>query len=233
MDAVGDVPGGAPLVLFDLDGTLLDGRTIHHLAREHGVLDAARERWSRDERGPTSVSRPVKREVARMFEGVREAELFLTAAELSFYDEAVEAVDELRRQGCILGVATGSYHVAAERARRSLMLDLAVGAQLAVDEEGVLTGELEASGYDGTCGEWVCKRAVLEAHADRYDASARIAVGDGRNDVCMLEAADLGIAVPGAAEPAREAADEVAELSQVPDLVAERFDVTPDARLEL
>lgn len=233
MDAVGEVPGGKPLVLFDLDGTLLDGRTIHHLARQHEVLEEARERWSRDDRGPTSVSPPVKRQVAQLFEGVREADLFLTSAELSFHDGVADAIDELRRQGCILGVATGSYHVAAERTRRALMLDLAVGAELAVDDEGILTGELVPSGYDGDCGEWVCKRAVLETHADRYEASATVAVGDGLNDVCMLEAADLGIAVPGAAQPAREAADVVAELAEVPDLVADRFEVTPDTRLEL
>jgi phosphoserine phosphatase len=227
MDAVSP-PSGRPLVLFDLDGTLLDGRTIHHLAREHGVLDQAREAWSGDERGPTSVSAPVKREVAGLFEGTPEDKLFLASAELSVYDDAHEAVEGLRRQGCLLGVVTGSYHVAAERARRALMLDLAVGVELEI-EDGTVTGDLVDNGYEGPCGEWICKRAVLESHADRYEAATTVAVGDGINDACMLEAADLGLAVEGAADPAREAADQVAALADVPDAVAEHLDAATEA----
>lgn len=232
MDALGDVPAGRPLVLFDLDGTLLDGRTIHHLARKHGLLDEARERWDGDDRGPTSVSSPVKEQVAELFEGVPERDLFLTASELSFHGEVPAVLADLRQKGCILGVATGSYHVAAERARRSLMLDIAEGVQLEV-EDGVVTGRLEESGYDGACGEWICKQAVLEAHAARYDATPTVAVGDGLNDVCMLEAADVGVAVPQAAQAAREAADVVAPITDVPGLVAEHTDHAPGARLEL
>lgn len=39
MDASGQVPGGGPFVLFDMDGTLVDGQTIHHLCETYDVLE--------------------------------------------------------------------------------------------------------------------------------------------------------------------------------------------------
>ncbi len=220
MDARGGVPVERPLVLFDLDGTLLDGRTIHHVARSFGVIDEARSCWRSEDRGPTSVSPEVKRQVAALFEGVSLSELEACAGEVPFREGAHEAVDELRALNAIVGVVTGSYHVAAVRARRALMLDFAVGVELEASG-GVLTGGLGASGFGGPCEEWICKRAVLEAFADRYGASVSVAVGDGLNDRCMLEAADVGVAVPAASDEVRASADRVIPLEEVPGVVRE------------
>lgn len=220
MDAMGGVPGGGPLVLFDLDGTLLDGRTNHHLAERFGVLEKAREVWAGDDRGPTSVSRPVKARAAALFEGIPERKLANAAAELAFHEAAHGTVEALRERGVTLGLVTASYAPAADRARRELMLDFAVGVELAV-EDGTLTGELVPSRYDGPCGEWICKRAVLAAHADRFDATRTVAVGDGLNDVCMLKAADLAIAVEDAVDPIQRIADVRCPLGAVPDVLAE------------
>lgn len=224
MDAAGGIPGGGPLVLFDLDGTLLDGQTIHHLAERYGVLDEARRRWARDDRGPTRVSAPVKAAVAELFAGAPLRELASACAELDLHPEAHDVVEALRERGCTVGVVTASYHPAADRARRELMLDLAVGVELETDAGGHATGGLLPSGYDGACDEWVCKRAVLAAQADRFEATATIAVGDGRNDACMLEAADVGIAVDGAVQAARQAADVQAPLADVPSVVEDALE---------
>lgn len=220
MDATGGLPGGGPLVLFDLDGTLLDGSTNHHLAETFGVLEDAQRVWAMDDRGPTSVSRPVKAKAAALFEGIPEREIAATAAELPLFDEADAVVEALREIGCTMGVVTASYHPAADRARRELMLDFAVGVELAV-QDGVVTGELVPSRFDGACGEWVCKRDVLATQAGRFEATCTIAVGDGLNDICMLEHADLGLAVEDAPERVRAAADHVVPLDAVPALVDE------------
>lgn len=229
MDATGQLPGGGPFVLFDMDGTLVDGQTIHHLCRRFGVLEAAREHWASEDRGPTSVGRSVKQRVARLFEGTPVREIEAAVRDLAFHGAAHDVVEALRAEGATLGLVTASYHPAAERARRALMLDLAIGVELVV-EDGRVTGELASSGYDGPCGEWVCKRSVLEAHAERFEATHTVAVGDGLNDVCMLEAADLGIAVEGAPQRVRESADVTAGLGEVPRLVRERVSGQPRQR---
>lgn len=214
--------GPAPLALFDLDRTLLDGRTIHHLAETFGVFEPAEQAWQAYRDGRASW-RETKQRVAGLFEGVPVARLEATCRQLAFDPHATRVVGELKDAGYRVGLLTASYEFAAERARRDLDLDVAYGTQL-LAEDGIVTGRLGGPRFTGECGRWICKSDALEQVCERLGASATLAVGDGPNDACMLAAADLGIAVDPDRREAVDAADLVAELGEVPRLAREHLD---------
>lgn len=221
----GGMAEGPPLAVFDLDRTLLDGRTIHHLAETFDVFEPAREAWEAYHEGRASW-RETKQRVAGLFEGVPVARVEAVCREVGYKDEATRVVGRLRDRGFRVALATASYQPAADRARRDLGLDAAVGTAIEV-EGGVVTGRLAGPRFTGECGRWLCKREALRVQRDRLGAEATLAVGDGPNDACMLAEADLGVAVDPEREAAVEAADAVADLGAVPELVDERLDGHP------
>ena len=84
-----------------------------------------------------------------------------------------------------------------------------------VQRDGRLTGELRPPRFTGPCGQFVCKQAVLERVQRATRAPFTVAVGDGRNDVCMIEAADLGVGVEPCHPRVREAADLVVDTAKL------------------
>jgi len=214
--------GSAPLALFDLDRTLLDGRTIHHLADTFDVFGEAKQAWQHYRQGQASW-RQTKQRVACLFEGVPVARLEAACREIPYDAEATRVVGELKDAGLRVGLATASYQPAAERARQDLGLDLALGTRLST-EDGVVDGGLAEPRFTGACGRWICKAAALARARRELGAGATLAVGDGPNDACMLAAADIGIAVDDERPEAVDAADLVADLGEVPRLARRHLD---------
>lgn len=218
----------APIAVFDLDRTLLDGRTIHHLARSFEVFEPAEEAWQAYRDGEATW-RQTKQRVAGLFEGVPLARLEAACRHVPYADHAPRVVGELKDAGFRVALVTASYEPAARRACQGLGLDLAIGPRLET-EDGHLTGRLRSPRYTGECGRWICKRAALAQAARRLSAGLTLAVGDGPNDACMLAAADLGVAVDPDRPEAVEAADVVADLAEVPELARRHLAEGPDAR---
>jgi phosphoserine phosphatase len=103
---------------------------------------------------------------------------------------AGQAVFELRRAGCRSAIISAGVSVLADRLQRSLGIDYSLANGLAVDENGVLTGE----------GEEVVplmeKAAVLRCFASEHRTSLDdfAAVGDSKYDIPLFEEVGLSIA---------------------------------------
>lgn len=220
-----------PVVVFDLDRTLIQGYTIEHLANRLGLRAELRE--IRGSRRPPDEGWPEEDHevVSALFEGIELERIEEACGERFFRPESGEVVKELQSMGLAVGAGTEAYHPMAVRAGRSFKLQFAAGVELEI-EEGRLTGRLSVSPYPGRCNPWFCKKTLLEEAGDRYAAPFRVAVGDGPSDICMLEAADLGIAVERARESVRAHADVVAHLAEVPGVIREHLDeLAPDTTL--
>lgn len=220
-----------PVVVFDLDRTLLQGYTTQHLANRLGLRSDLRE--IRGGRRPPDDGWPEDdhEAVAALFEGIELERIEAACREMFFRPESGEVVKELQSMGLAVGVGTEAYEPIARRACDSLKLQFGAGVELEVDD-GRLTGRLSVSPYPGRCNPWFCKQTLLEEAGDRYAAPFRVAIGDGPSDICMLQAADLGIAVERARESVRAHADVVAHLSDVGDVIREHLDdLAPDTTL--
>jgi phosphoserine phosphatase len=124
------------------------------------------------------------------------------AAQLEIAPGAPQALRVLKRLGYRLGVVSGGFSIIVLAVRERLGLDFAVANQVEI-KDGRLTGRLIEPILDAEG-----KAAALRSVAEKEGVSVEqvVGVGDGANDIPMLQAAGLGIAFRAKART-RECAD--------------------------
>lgn len=191
------------LVVFDMDSTLIQQEVIDELAKIAGVETEVKALTEAAMRGELNFFESLKSRVA-LLKGHNAEELFdKIKANIIFTPGARTLCSALRRLGYKTAVISGGFLPVAREVQRYLGLDYAFANTLEVDEMGLLTGR--------TSGPVVTpqrKRALLATIADveGCELQQTIAVGDGANDIPMLNAAGLGIAF--CAKPKVQAAAE-------------------------
>jgi phosphoserine phosphatase len=116
-------------------------------------------------------------------------------------------VRTLRRVGYHVGVVSGGFTFVTDHFVSELGLDFAAANELEV-VDGVVTGRILGEIVDRPG-----KAAALRRFADEFGVplSQTVAVGDGANDIDMLETAGLGVAF-NAKSALRDAADATVNL---------------------
>jgi phosphoserine phosphatase len=142
------------------------------------------------------------RQRLRLLEGLDINVLSRIAAELPLTEGAETLLRVLRRLGYRTAVISGGFSIAAEALKARLGINYAYSNTLEV-ENGKLTGRVV-----GPIVNARRKAELLEtiAQAEGVLLDQTIAVGDGANDLLMLQKAGLGIAFR-AKTKLREAAD--------------------------
>lgn len=189
------------LVVMDMDSTLIRIEVIDELARAAGVTEEVAEITHRAMSGEMDYDESLRQRLA-LLRGLEISVLERIADELPLTEGAETLVRVLKRLGYRLAVLSGGFTIAAEKLKARLGLDYAFSNRLEI-EEGKLTGRV--LGPIVNAGR---KAELLEtiARKEGIPLAQVIAVGDGANDLHMLELAGLGIAFR--AKPRlREAAD--------------------------
>lgn len=191
------------LFVSDMDSTMIGQECIDELADYAGLKDKIAAITERAMLGELDFTSALKERVA-LLKGLPETAIQQCLDErISFNPGAKELVQTLKSKGCKTILVTGGFHHFADPVGAALGFDRVVGNRLAV-EDGVLTGEL-----DGPIVDSAAKRAVLEREVAAIDPQAiSLAIGDGANDIPMIEAATYGFAYH-AKPKARAAADGV------------------------
>ncbi|MCE9672399.1 phosphoserine phosphatase SerB [Myxococcus stipitatus] len=189
------------MVVMDMDSTLIRIEVIDELARAHGVGEQVARITERAMHGEMDYDESLRQRVA-LLAGLDTAVLHRLAANLPLTEGAQTLVRVLKRLGYRTAVISGGFSVAAEALKARLGIDHAYSNVLE-EADGRLTGR--------TVGPIVNARRKAElleslAAQEGILLDQVIAVGDGANDLQMLERAGLGIAFR--AKPRlREAAD--------------------------
>ncbi|WP_338274648.1 phosphoserine phosphatase SerB [Corallococcus caeni] len=192
---------GKRMVVMDMDSTLIRIEVIDELARAYGVHSKVAAITERAMHGEMDYDESLRQRVA-LLAGLDARVLHDLAANLPLTEGAETLIRVLRRLGYRTAVISGGFSVAAEALQKRLGIDFAYSNALEV-QDGKLTGRTV-----GTIVNARRKAELLETLAKQEGILLEqvIAVGDGANDLLMLEKAGLGIAFR-AKPKLREAAD--------------------------
>lgn len=192
LEVVGDAD---PIVLFDMEGALLNDPYIVALAKKTGARQALERLFDNFRLDAAERTRAI----ARLFAGVPEEVFESTARDIPLLRGVQTAVRGLRKAGFCVGLITDSFSVAADIVRLRVFADFSVGHRLSF-RQGRATGEIAlatAMTHPTGCRQHtVCKSNFLVHLRQRMDIESTqiVAIGDGHNDNCMLGGADFPIA---------------------------------------
>lgn len=177
------------LIVMDIDSTLINEEVIDLLGDAAGVGERVARVTERAMRGELDFKQALKERVA-LLAGL-DIEVFdRTFSRVTFTPGAKELVAATHARGWKIGVVSGGFHEVADRIMAAVGIDYCLANRLEV-KDGKLTGRLAA--------EIVTKERKLEAlrtWAAELDIPMErtVAMGDGANDIPMIQAAGVGIA---------------------------------------
>jgi phosphoserine phosphatase len=189
------------IIVFDMDSTLVAAEIIDLLAARAGQGEEVARVTAVAMEGGMDFGEALRRRVACL-RGLPEAVLREVAADLPMTAGAEDAVRVLKRLGFRLGVLSGGFTCFTEVLRERLGVDYAFANRLEI-QDGALTGRVLEPILDGA-GKAEMLREI--ARRERVSLDQVVGVGDGANDIPMLQAAGLGIAFR-AKEATRRSAD--------------------------
>lgn len=192
------------LVVFDLDNVIIDGEAIDEIGKLANVEDEIAEITEKAMQGEIDFETSIKDRV-KLLEGTSIEDIQKVADELPLMNGAEEAINNLKNEDLKVAIISGSFDVVGDVIKDKLDVDYIYTNSFIV-EDGKLTGEVEGPLVSGT------KADVLKDLADETDISLEdvVAVGDGANDISMIEAAGIGIGF-NAKPSVKEIADIVVE----------------------
>jgi phosphoserine phosphatase len=188
------------LLIADMDSTIITVECIDELAGYAGVKAHVAAVTERAMRGELDFAAALAERVA-LLEGLPAEVIDRCYAEtVRLTSGARELVATMKRDGAQCLLLSGGFTVFAERVASEAGFDRAAANVLGI-EGGRLTGRVQGE----VLGAEAKKQALLDAAAALgIDLADTLAVGDGANDIPMLEAAGLGVAYR--AKPAVSAA---------------------------
>ena len=197
------------LVVFDLDNVIIDGEAIDEIGKLANVEEEIAEITEKAMQGEIDFETSIKERV-QLLEGTSIEEIEELADELPLMDGASETIACLKEKDVDVVIISGSFDVVAEKVKEKLGVDKVYTNSFTV-EDGKLTGEVTGPLVSGS------KLDVLKDHVDDAGISLDevVAVGDGANDISMIESAGCGIAF--------NAKDSVKEIA---DIVVDEKDLT-------
>ena len=177
------------LIAFDMDSTLIRCEVIDQLAARAGVGEAVAAITARAMRGEVDFRASFRQRLAKL-RGLPVAALAQVAEQLPLMPGAESLLSTLRAQGHYTVILSGGFDYFARRLQQQLGFHEIHANALQIDRRA-LTGAVENDIVDGAR-----KRALLEQIAAQQGLSMAdtVAVGDGANDLPMIEAAGLGVA---------------------------------------
>lgn len=178
------------LLIADMDSTMIGQECIDELAAAVGKKDVIAAITERAMRGELEFE-PALRERAAMLAGLPASVIGeVLANQITLTPGARELVGTMRAHGAYCALVSGGFTAFTSE----------IAAQLGFHENkantlGIADGQLTGTVGEPILGREAKRQRLEELLAEKgLDASSAIAVGDGANDLAMIERAGLGVA---------------------------------------
>ena len=180
------------LILFDVDSTLIKQEVIDLLADKSGHGREVQQITARAMKGEIDFAQALSKRVS-LLEGLPESVFDEVISEISFAEGFDELFSYLRKNGFLVGAVSGGFHNVLDKLFTQLQLDFLKANVLEV-VDGRLTGKITSAPID----RMAKARALREfAALHNIELENTVAVGDGANDIDMIEIAGLGVSYMG------------------------------------
>ena len=178
------------LICFDMDSTLIQAECIDELARRHGVYDKVAAITERAMRGEIDFKESFTERVA-LLKGLDISVMQDIADNLPITEGTDRLMSVLKTCGYKIAILSGGFTFFGEYLQRRYGIDYVYANELEVGEDGKLTGRYVGDIVDGRRKADLLR---LIAQTEKVNIAQTIAVGDGANDLPMINEAGLGIA---------------------------------------
>ena len=178
------------LVIFDLDGTLTQERSIWEyihirLGKWYGFAEDYQKQFLA---GKISYEEFCERD-ARVWKGMKVEELLEIVKTVPFHPGADELINYIRDKGLKLAMVSSGLSVLSNWVHQKYGFDYSVSNGL-LYENGVLTGKVRIQVYYDKKAEWV--KRILERFNVRPEEV--IAIGDSLGDIDMFQMVGFSVA---------------------------------------
>jgi phosphoserine phosphatase len=177
------------LVMLDMDSTLIVQEVIDLLAAKAGVAEEVSAITQKAMAGEMDFAQSLQARVS-LLAGLNESMLSEVRGEITLTQGAEKLIQTLHSKGHKVGVVSGGFIDVIEPILKELKIDFYRANKLQI-LNGELTGKLEGEIIDRAAK---LKALVEFAKNEGVQMSQTVAIGDGANDLDMIESAGLGVA---------------------------------------
>ncbi|MFT3942723.1 MAG: phosphoserine phosphatase SerB [Ancrocorticia sp.] len=180
---------GPRLIVSDVDSTFIRDEVIEMIAAAADVEDHVREITERAMRGELDFAESLRERVACV-EGVPTSMFADVAGRVTVTPGAGKLVDATHTRGGKFGLVSGGFHEVVDRFAAPFGVD-GILANRFNTADGQLTGTV-----DGEIIDREVKARTLIEWAEQFDVPVELtaAMGDGANDLAMMDVAGLSVA---------------------------------------
>ncbi len=189
------------LVVMDVDSTLIQDEVIELFAAYADCADEVAEVTARAMRGELDFAQSLRARV-ELLAGLDASVVEKVRRDVRLTPGARTLIRTLKRLGYQVGVVSGGFTQVTDPLQEELGLDFAAANTLEI-VDGKLTGRLTGGIVDRAGKARLLRRFAAEAG---LPLAQTVAIGDGANDLDMLNTAGLGVAF-NAKPVVREAVD--------------------------
>lgn len=182
------------LAIFDMDKTVLRNGFIQTLAEKFGFTELLTT-ISHENNNPFVRIK----KIAQLTKGISLADILRTVDDIPLVEDGFEIIRTLKQRGYLCGIISESYDVVTNHIANKLGMHFSLANEL-VFSRSRATGEVSIPsfflpGKRTLCNHDYCKSHAVEEICRRFDINVKntIAVGNGKNDICMIRNAGIGV----------------------------------------
>ena len=174
---------------MDMDSTVIATECIDEIAVLAGAGEQVAAVTEQAMRGELDFAESLKSRVACL-EGLEQSALEEVKNKLPLMPGLMRLINELNTNHWYIAIASGGFTYFADHLKQRLGLDGAIANELVIDE-GKLTGQVSGRIVDAQV-----KAESVETLSQRWGIPDQqtVAMGDGANDLIMMDKAHLGVA---------------------------------------